>query len=54
MQVKCRVTDANGTSLDSVAATVSFSVPFEILRQPQSVTVARGSTVTLSVSASGS
>ena len=54
MQVKCRVTDANGNRLDSVAVTVAFSVPFEILRQPQSHTIAKGSRITLSVVASGS
>ena len=53
MQVMCRVTDADGKSLDSQTAAVSMVIPFEITQQPQNVATHVGDTVTFAIKASG-
>ena len=52
MQVRCKVTDANG-SVYSSAATVTINQALTITAQPKSVTVTAGTDVTFSVTAQG-
>ena len=54
MQVRCAVTDSNGSTIHSEAATVTLCYPLEITQQPQSVTANVGDTVKFAVKASGS
>ena len=54
MQVRCAVTDSNGNTIHSEAATVTLCYPLEITQQPQSVTANVGDTVKFAVKASGS
>ena len=54
MQVRCAVTDSNGNTIHSEAATVTLCYPLEITQQPQSVTANVGDTVIFAVKASGS
>ena len=54
IQFYCMIEDSVGTSLRSDTAIVSLVEKLAIHTQPQSVTVAKGSEITLSVKASGS
>ena len=53
MQVRCAVTDSNGSTIHSEAATVTLCYPLEITQQPQSVTANAGDTVRFAVNANG-
>ena len=53
MQVRCTVTDADGDTVTSNAATVFLTDVFTILRQPKSVTLRDGELAEFSVMASG-
>ena len=50
----CKVTDANGESLNSSEAKITVRVGLAITKQPADQTVAEGGSVTLSVTAKGS
>ena len=53
MQVRCTVTDAAGSTVNSKAATVTINLPLAITQHPQSVTAVAGDTVKFAVKASG-
>ena len=53
MKVRCLITDADGESVMSRAATVSLRQPLEILAQPEDVTVKTGGTAYFRVTARG-
>ena len=54
IQLRCQIIDAAGIKITSSAATVTLTQAIAITQQPKSVTVEKGKSVTLSVSATGS
>ena len=53
IRLYCLIRDANGDSLKTDVITVTLKDPLKITSQPQSRTVPKGSTITLSVKATG-
>jgi hypothetical protein len=53
MQVYCKVTDADGKTADSQAATITIEAPITITSHPQDVSVRSGESVTFAVKATG-
>ncbi len=52
-QYRCVVTDSNGNSVTSEAATLRLDIPLEITTQPESVTISTGEYATFTVVAAG-
>ena len=53
MQVRCKVTDNAGKSIDSSAAVITIDQPLTILTQPKNVTAKVGDTLKFTVAAQG-
>ena len=54
IQLYCRITDSAGQSVNSRAVTINLSQPLAITEQPRNQTISKGSSVTVSVKATGS